>query len=162
MDEQKKSAESSIVVPPNALRKKIGMHVVLNNIFTAEKIEKCQHMIDDASADVLKEAQAQVAALLRELPKAKETGSAHDIALLAYDIKKKMEGLGLVFGFAVTQSLYDYAEGIETCTPNHWLVIDKHVEVLSIVMKNGIARDGGFIGKEMLENLRKMVKKIES
>lgn len=166
MSAQSNKVEATITPADNALRKKIGAEVELAQIFTPEKIEACQHMMEDALAAFLREMEGQLVSIDDEYNKAAANPIELEPAMkrmaeLAFLMKKSMETLNFVFGYQVTKSLYDYLHETTAAGPNTLLVICKHIAVLNIILKDGIKGDGGAMGKEMLANLQALVKKAQ-
>jgi len=152
--------------PRKTLRKKIGP-VPLSQIFTASKIEHCQRMVDRAYKDMQKEIQKQIIALAVEVtyanahPEQKEY-VLRKISELSYDIKKRLESLGFPFGFSVAESLYDYTRGMTDYTENKLLAVQKHIDVLKVILKDEMKQQTDEMDKEMLACLRKLVKKVKT
>lgn len=158
---------TSYITPArHTLRKKIGK-TPLNKIFTATKLQQAQQLIDDAHAEFLSELQTQVIVLGDEFMSAagdpKQTEAVlKKTADLSFLIKKRMEGIGFLFGFKVAQSLCDYIDKTTHYHPDVLLVVSKHIAVLNNVLKDGIIGDGGPVGRELLANLQKLIRKSES
>ncbi|MDE3037286.1 MAG: hypothetical protein KGJ21_02345 [Pseudomonadota bacterium] len=151
----------------NALRRKIGRHVSLGQIFTLERMQECQQMLNTLQADFLKEMEDHLV-IISDLYRQAENDSAsatsmiHAATDVAFIIKTRMEALGFPFGFAVAKSLYEYMQAAPAYSSDALMVVCKHVAVLNIIIKEKITDGGGQIGEEMLDNLKKLVRKVGS
>jgi hypothetical protein len=153
--------KATVTLPHNPLRKKIG-NVRLEAIFTAEKIRQCQTMVDDALGELLQEMETQLAQV-----GGKFVGTAGEDTPIALEgmaeviasIKKRMESLNFLFGYRVAESLGDYIHSGQAGERDSLLIVCKHIAVLNLIIRDRIGGDGGDMGRDMLENLRELVRK---
>lgn len=158
---------SRVMAPDNKLRRKIGVNVLLDDIFTPERIKECQEMLDTVHEGFLREMQQEIIVLGDEYMHAADHAE-QQAALLeksverAFNIKSRMESLGFSFGFEVAKSLYRFLCDTPLCNEENITVVCKHVAVLNLIVKEGITDDGGHLGREMLADLQKLIKKVGS
>lgn len=147
----------------NPLKRAIGS-LNMNKFFTPEKIKECQELLDDANTKFLDEAFSQT-----EVMEKLHCDANHDTSLaaeniksicqIAYQMKSRMEALGFVFCYEISDSLYQYSRKLSTYNQTSFMVIAKHIHALQAAMRENCAGDGGTIGKEMVEMLSQLVKK---
>jgi hypothetical protein len=160
------TSEAHITPPNYTLRKKIGEHVVLSQIFTPEKINQCQQMADEMLAGFREELETQLVELGNVYMKAMHdpapvTSAMQEGKQLSFLLKKSMENLNYKLGYQVAKSLCDYTQGRTNCNAEVFLVICKHIAVLNIILKDGIKGDGGAMGQELMVNLQSLIQKAE-
>ncbi len=160
----KKKTEPYLTIPENILRRKIGAHVKLSDIFTADKIHECQDIIDQALADLLREMETELAGagnayIICVDDRAQAAKALEKVAAVAGSIKHRMESLDFAFGFRVAQSLCDYLCGALASSQDTLLIVCKHIAVLNIIIRDQVKGDGGIMGQEILGNLDTLIKK---
>jgi hypothetical protein len=156
--------ETYLTIPDNTLRKKIGRRVALADIFTAEKLQHCQQLLDQAQKEFIQEMETQLNEIGSAYIKAMENPAQVEEALkkaaeTIFIIKKRMESLNFVFGYSVAKSLSDYLQATPTRDSDSMIVVCKHLAVLNIILKDSIKGDGGVVGKEMMGNLQSLIQK---
>lgn len=81
-----------------------------------------------------------------------------------HDIAHELRGQGGIFGYPLMtqfgKSLYDVTpEGTE-CTPSLLDLIDAHIDLIKVVIKQKIKGDGGSIGQDLMRSLAEAKKKF--
>lgn len=151
-----------LILPDYALRRKIG-GVKLASLFTPERIQECQAMVDQALAELLEEMERQLVqagdAYIASGDGAGTAQALNDLAEAAASIRHCMESLGYSFGYEVARLLADYIRSLPPEHPDALLVICKHIAVLNLIIRDRISGDGGNLGKDILKNLRGLIQK---
>lgn len=149
----------------NTLRDKIGKNVQMSQIFTPDVLKECQDMINTAQDDFYSNALDYLSLIEAENKQAQVTPeqselSVRKIAQTAFQLKSLMEALGLIFGFEVAQSLYQFAHATKKANSQTLMVISKHVDVLHVVLRDKDKSDKNPIAREMIDSLSKLIKKV--
>jgi hypothetical protein len=153
--------------PPNqTIRKKIGQGVQLHNIFTPEKIKECQEIVDKACANFSKEALDNLAIIELEYTKvagniANSKPYIDNICKMVFALKGQAEALGFTLGYEVAKSLHDYLLRPFRSDQESLLVVRKHLDILETVLRENILGEGGAMGRELLEHLAKLIRKMQ-
>jgi hypothetical protein len=161
--EDTKAAVAYGIKPENTLRKKIGAHI--QSLFTPEKIKACQEIIVKAHGDLFTDSVSSLQAIEEEYALAKKDptqSKAHvnKLGKLTFVLKGRLEAIGLTLGFEVAKSLYEYAQSTQNATGEDLVVLRKHIDILTVVLKDRLEGDGGAMGQDMLNSLSKLVKKM--
>lgn len=150
----------------HGLRRKIGAHVAVSDIFTPDKMLKCQHFIDSAQHKLLLEAETQVASLGDEYMKAAADPAYAAAAVkngreLSFHIKKRMEALNFDFGFKAAQSLYDYIQDMPFYHSDALPVLFKYIALLHIAIHEQMTGGKEIRREDMLADLKRVIKQGE-
>jgi len=153
------------IEPAQTIRKKLGPNVKIEHIFTPEKIAECQGIINKAYQDFFGDALNNLKAIEDEYKLAKADmlqAKKHidKIAELALKLKEQAGNLGLILGFDVAKSLHDYVLNSFQAKEGSFLVVEKHIDVLNIVLKEKMLGGGGQTGQELVASLAKLIKKM--
>ncbi len=162
------SQEVNITPPDGNLRKKIGLQVALENIFTPERIRACQKIVDMAYRDLFKEIQEGISDMEQDykhvMRHPDDAGAClQHLDQLSETIRRRMENLGLAFGAGISQSLHDYVGSLPVYHPedeNIALVLRKHIDVLQARFKNGMTAGDGAMEQQILDSLDALVRKV--
>lgn len=138
----------------NVLQKKIGNDFSLDQIFSPERIKKCQNVIDQAKASFFETAKNDLESLLSmsrfsSLP-------LNKMATLSENIK----GQARIFGFSFISAVCDYITDVCMASTieeeKKKFLLKKLIEVLEISFKEKITDEGGALNFD----LSKIMKKI--
>jgi len=146
------------------LKEKIGYDITLDQIFTEERIQAAQNVINESAKEFLnwfandcKSLQSYYAGLRNGENSAQALAKMQDAA---FSIKARAGTFGYDCASLVANSLYQFARKHPECIPDHLLVYEKHIESLQTILQNNISGLGGEIGKELLHKLNLLTKKF--
>lgn len=148
----------------SAIRKKIGKNVKMDEVFTREKIQECESIIEKAHAtffnDVLDIWQSMIEdfALLSENPE-KNALTTKKIAENASKIKGKLDAVGYSLGMKIAKSLQEFSEKDKT-PQQHMIIYSKHIDAMNTVIKNNMKGDGETLGREIIKALNALIRKL--
>lgn len=147
----------------NSLKEKLGMRAKKDEpgFIAPEAIEEADQLI----AELCKECPTTLAGYLdeisvlwkemRELPASAEREiRARQIFTLAHEIKDVGSMCGFALAAYFAESLRDYIERTELSLEAQRVIIQAHVDAISVVIKMGLKEDGG----AQAEELKKMVR----
>lgn len=160
------SEDVRILAPDYALKKIIGMDVDIHQILSPENIEKAQAVINEHKSSFLEWVMNDIAQLQESYQKAtaNKEASAPEIQKLAkaaFVIKSQAGTFGFALATKVAKSLDDFCNNHFHPTTEHLLVIQKHIETLSMIFQKNIVGDGGEIGTQLTASLFKLVDKYK-
>lgn len=150
--------------PTSSIRKKIGGSIKIEDIFTKERLQECEAIIEKAHEDFIKEVVEMWEVILVDfITLSSNPDRSADIikkiAADAFTIKGKLDELGYGLGMNIAKSLYDFA--VKDTTPErHMTIYSKHVDAINTVLKKNIKGDGGVVGEEMLKALSALIGKL--
>jgi hypothetical protein len=145
--------------PDFAIREKIGKEVVLTEVFTPERIEICQKIIEDARSAFFGKAESDSSALLelvKNYPTSPE-GAARffdEVFSRVGNIKGQVE----IFGFVLIRKICGHI--LECCSSENdslntrYMLIRDLVQVLHLSIKEMVTDEGGNTGHTMLSELK--------
>ncbi len=155
------------ILPPDySIKKKIGMDVDLNTIFTPERIAAAQRAIDDQQSEFIGWAERDLVELDHAYRAMKNDGANIDdsritkVQKIAFSLKSQAGTFGYHLGSDVADSLYSYMKS-HPITADNLPVIEKHVESLKTIFHKNIQGDGKEIGRELKASLNKLIAKFD-
>ena len=154
-------------VGDDTVHRLIGKHIDLEDkIFTKEKAELCQQMINEASGSCF-EQNAEAPARLTKLCDAMVSGQG-DIPVLykkmaseAFALKSQSDSLSFDLIADVALSLSNYCNHRKVFEDAHENVVRKHIDTLNVAFSQKLEGDGGETGKQLLAALYEMVKRFD-
>ena len=150
----------------NTLKAKLA-DVDMKKVFTAEKIQEAQSVFDDAAEKFRQEASVQVNELHRLCCEA-ESDSAiiqervQSIHKLSYQLRGRLEALGMIFLYDICDSLYRYTRGLKQYDKITLTVVAKHIHAMQAALRESHASDGGASGKQMIDMLQQLISKLRA
>lgn len=158
-----KTQEVVYFEPNRTLRKKIGENINLATIFTPEKVEACQKIVDDSRGQfvewVAKDLMMLEHACRRmESDKANSPATIERIKRLAFSIKSQSGTFGYDLASMVAKSLYDFSLRYQP-EDLHLATVRQHVDALRSIFLHHIMGMGDALGEELLRGLEKLVQK---
>lgn len=160
------SEDSVRILPPSyALKEKIGMGVNLQEIFTPERIAAAQKAIDDTQAEFVDWATKDLVELEHAYRgMAADLGSAPEriekIRKIAFSLKSQSGTFGYPLGSEVAKSLYKFLGEKRKYNADNIIVVRKHIDALQVILQQNIQGEGGVMGNELMDNLKKLVSKF--
>jgi len=149
MDQKNTADHYVLALPPDkSLKKMIGEHVNLGDLFTPEKIKACQKLIDMARDEFFEEEKPKVEQM-RHILKANNQKALSDIEKMIQDIKGQARIFGFSFIVLVCNHILDFADDQTKSIERRILIIARFVDVLFIAMSHKIKDDGGALEKEL-------------
>lgn len=153
-----------MVRPENKIKKKMGAGSNAREILSAENISKGQNIINSRKEDFIQWAQddiAKLTAILLEIQQAEMT--TEQLAAIL-QCAEQLRDRGGTFGFnlasQIAKSLVNYCSEIKSPSPQHAIVVSKHIEGLKTVFSHNVEGDGGMIGIELMKGLQQLTQKF--
>jgi hypothetical protein len=156
--------EVRILPPDYALRKIIGEDADMKQIFSSENIDKAQQVINEHKASFVEWVMKDMDTLEDCYSKMVSNpalcdSEIHKLARTAFVIKSQAGTFGFDLATLVAKSLDDFCHNDFRPCLDHMTVIRKHIDTLAAIFLRNITGDGGAVGKELYDNLSKLVKK---
>lgn len=150
----------------DALHSKVGKHLdTKESIFSDDKIDACQGLIDDA-VKVFFSDNLSVLAEMRKACDAMESGEGDvgalpsQLAQEAQSLKSQAETLGFVLVSELANSLYNFCSKRFKADESGLTVARKHIDALQVAFQNKLTGDGGDIGKQLMKGLDMLITKL--
>jgi len=158
------SGEVRILPPDFALKKMIGEDVDIQQIFSSKNIEKAQNVINQHKDSFLEWVAEDLAALNEHYKKALNNLTLCEIeitklSILAAKIKSQAGTFGFGLATLISKSMENFCYRHPRPVNEHMVVLRKHIDTLLVIFNKKVIGDGGAIGKELLDNLSKLVSK---
>lgn len=157
------SNEAQVLAPDYALKKKIGEHVDIKAVFSDENVAVAQQVINKHKDSFRDWAAKDIAALEELYSKAAKSESRKEAITAITEIAERLKSQAGTFDFGlatlVAKSLASFCTGHPEAGADHLVVIRKHIDTLSVILTKNITGDGGQIGGDLLENLKKLTEK---
>lgn len=157
---------SSDAKPTSTIRNKIGSGIRMQDVFTKERMQECESIIEKAHEDFFKdviEIWGSILVNFMSLSANPEKSPAivKQIAADSLAIRGKLDEVGYGLGMKVSKSLYDFASNDKNPQFNdHVLIYSKHIDVMNTIIKYNLKGDGGVMGQEMMQALNALIKKL--
>lgn len=152
-----KAAETTILPPDYTLKKTIGENVDLRQVFSEENISKAQGAIDQHKDSFIQWALEDIAVL--------EGHFANKTIKEMEEVSDKLKSQAGTFGYSlatlVAKSLNKFCIAHPNPSPEHLVVIRKHLDTLKVIFGKKITGDGGVVGNQLLEGLTQLVEKFK-
>ncbi len=157
---------AKIVHPPNKIRDKIGPNANVRDILKPENITRGQKRIDDHQEDFLEWAKEDLNTLIQKLEEIKYTPMTVQHLEAIIESGEHLRDRGGTFGYDllthIAKSLVNYCATINSPASEHAIVVSKHLEGITTVLRDQIKGDGGMVGIELLASLKKLTDKYTS
>ena len=152
-----------IWLPDFSLKQKLGKNVTLETIITPDVLLQAQAAINSATdesvrwiKDDLVKLQSLYKSLKQEKPSATVADQINEVVL---SISSRSGTFGYTRASEVAYMLYLFCrKKLQTQNPNHYVIIEKHTEVLQIIFgKNIRGEEGGIV--EIIKELKNLTDK---
>jgi hypothetical protein len=146
---------------------KIGLDVPIENLFTPDRIQQSQELIQKTLNDLSVQARKNIIRMEETLALAENTPAnaraphMKTIAEEAYTIKKYMEAVGQPFETEIVTSMFHYVEQADGSKPGSLLIISKHIDVLKALMKEKSEVSHMNIRHETMNSLASLIAKLD-
>ena len=157
------SGGAQVLPPDYALKKKIGEHVDIKAVFSEENVAAAQQVIDGHKDSFREWAAEDIAALEENYGKAAKEEFRKEAIATITQIAERLKAQAGTFDFGlatlVAKSLAGFCTGHPEADRDHMVVIRKHIDTLSVILSKKITGDGGQVGGELMDNLKKLTEK---
>lgn len=157
---------AKIVKPPNRIKQKIGPAANVRNMLSPENIKNGQQTIDGRKADFIEWAKDDIVNLDNNLHEIQNTAMTSQHLGSILQSAEHLRDRGGTFGYdllsKIAKSLVNYCSTIQSPSPDHAIVVSKHIEGLKTILGNAIEGDGGAIGVELMSGLVKLTDKYKA
>ena len=138
----------------------LGEDFKIATFITEEKIKSCEMLLEKASEDFFDDAEADLQALermTRELTAETIETHAHQMQTHAYNIRSLAKVLGFSLITEICIHLVGTISSSKLSAEKRKAILQNLVGALRLTFMQHIRDDGGAVGKELLNNLRKHV-----
>ena len=159
------AAERALVVAPDyALKKRLGDEVNINDILRPEVLIESQKIISKTQGMFLDWIAKDFAELeLAYLAWVKGKGASYlsleKIQKVAYGIKCNAGIFGYELASDAARSLFNFCTSKPKDSPATLMIVEKHLDALRGIFQLGIEGNGGKMGTELMDSLRKLLEK---
>lgn len=158
------SAEPKIFLPDFSLKLKLGKNIKLGDLVTPAILNQAQSAIDSITSDSLqwirdnlKEIKLLHETMLSEEYQSTITADISDVALI---INSRAGTFGYSRAAEIAYSLYLFARNkLDPKNKNHHLVVQKHIEVLHVILGNQMRGNAGEVGAQIAAELKSLIVK---
>lgn len=166
VNDAEKKEKPYAVLPVNNLKKKIGSNVSLNKIFTPEKIQACQQLIDDSQqkfVEAARECWMELEKTYDAMGGSEAQFHAHirNILKSTHAFKSHMETLDRKLGFEAAHSLHGFCSKLAKPSNGALVVIKKHMEIMKTALSGEKTTTSAVLDDEIIKNLALLIKKNE-
>lgn len=152
--------KKAVILPPdNRLKDKIG-RMKLDALIQPEQVTKAQTAADKSSDMFfiqMEKALDEIEAAFNAMQQIENPSPyLHSIGELAFDIKSDAGTFGVKIASDIAGLLVQYAESAKSPDLS---VLAAHINALKSICSHNIRGDGGSVGKELLDSLRKIATK---
>lgn len=159
--------EPKIWLPDFSLKIKLGKNMKLNDFITDEILAQSQTAINSITSnslqwikDNISELKKLIQAMISENPPPTITT---DISNIALTINSRAGTFGYSRAAEIAYNLYLFSRNnLDPKNKNHYLIIKKHVDVLTIILGNQMSGDAGTIGAQIVNELKSLIKKYSA
>ncbi len=152
-----------LVRPANRIKQKIGHSVNVRDLLKPENVLKGQNAIDAKKGEFIEWAKSDIDHLTQVLNEVNLGTMTHDHLSQITEFAENLRDRGGIFGYVlvsqIAKSLVNYCLTIHVPSAEYSIVIAKHIEGLSTVVRGNIEGSGGMIGIELMSGLNKLVEK---
>lgn len=153
-----------MVRPPNKIKQKMGPAANPRELLKPELVQQGQMTIDAQRENFLQWAQDDITVLetvLHEIQQMPMTAQHLERIIRSAE---QLRDRGGTFGYdlmsQIAKSLVNYCATIQSPSPNHAVVVSKHIEGLTTVLHSKVEGSGGMIGIELLKGLKQLIEKF--
>lgn len=143
--------------PDRSLRDLIGKDTVLSDIFTKEKIENCQKLVDEAKKSFFDTSQKDMDTITSLIAKKEFATNYLELCNLLFQPINNIKGQAELFGYSliarVCKYLIEYCEESKSnknMSAKDVFVVGKLVEALVRAFNEKIIDSGGVLEKELM------------
>lgn len=151
------------VFKPNlTLKNKISPGGSAKALFPKEVVESCQTLLNDFKDSFFTDASSEFSQVNIQL-RSKQVSAEQRANVIGHIavLKGRSETMGLGLISALMHSLQDYLENEQLENFEDNVVINKHLEALTVALQQQIADDGGILGKELMETIARLKQKVK-
>lgn len=152
-----------IVRPENKLRKKIGPDVNMREILAPDVVRNAQKVIASKTEDFLGWARDDLAEMERAYTLMQKQGVEQEyirvILIGAEKLRDRSGTFGYQLGSQIAKSLVKFCNELKGLEEFALVVIRKHLDGLETVFRADMQGDGGKLGAELMDGLRKLIAK---
>lgn len=157
-----------MIMPDYGLKKKIGFDIpaelITNPLTVAQSEEEIKNVQEEFLAAMIKDVQKLESAhkLLATTPE-HEKRIIENIKDITFSIKSRAGMFGYIRATEVASQLYNFLRRYYSRdNPNHLIIIEKHIQTISVIFHDGITGDGGQVGSDLLKDLARLINKYHA
>lgn len=156
-----------LIDPDRSLKEKIGLDILMSDIFSEENIKQAQTIISNSQDDFL----AWVAEDLKNTEEAYAVISDnpnHKVADIRYlqgcilSIKSRSGTFGFDLASVVADLMLALLKDQKSISATYARALRKHLDVLYVIFQRRIEGAGGEMGKDLIESLNALAKKLSA
>lgn len=161
---QNNTGVAKVWLPDFSLKYKLGVSVSLKSLITPEVLNAAQAAIDAIADESLQWVKGDLQHLrsLCDLLKSKEPPSnvASEIGELALSINSRAGTFGYTRAAEIAYMLYLFSRNqMQPPSKGHHIVVEKHIEVLQVILGSNLKGDAGAMGAQIVAELRLLTQK---
>lgn len=162
-ENRRRYAKAPAIPANTALKSQLG-DLKASEIFNESAVAQAQAHLMQAENDFLSWAKEDIFRLQHAfaiIQKAPDDAMAKSMLMdAAYAIKSQAGVFGYGLGTEVAALLVNYLATHEQFVPNNLLVMEKHIETMSVIFRQKIKESGQGIAMDMLLSLKKLIEKL--
>lgn len=152
-----------IIMPDNALKKKIGIEVPVDIITHMDTITQSEALITSYEDTFIQAIMKEVATLEKAYTMLVQNPD-HSKRLIisikeaAFTIKSRAGTFGFSRATEVADLLHKFCQNAyDRENKYHLIILEKHIQTISVIFTHKIKGDGGEVGAELLKDLAKLI-----
>lgn len=154
-----------MIMPDYTLKQKIGMEVPMDLLTNPLTVAASEDEINKAQAEFIQSMLKDVETLdlsYQTLIKSPDSAKkmVSNIKDAAFSIKSRAGIFGYVRATEVANQLYNFCRRYyDKDNKYHLIILEKHIQTITVIFNNKITGDGGLVGAELLRDLAKLINK---
>lgn len=154
--------EPQVWLPDFTLKQKLGVDIKLGDLITSEVLSKAQSAIDSITSDSLQWIRDNLRELKTHYDLMVSPNFPYSIASDISDIALLVNARAGTFGYTraseVAYGLYLFTRNrLNPENTEHHIVIQKHIEVLHVILGNQMRGNAGEVGAQIVKELKALV-----
>lgn len=151
-----------IFKPSLSLKNKISPGGSAKVLFPKEVVEASQNLLNDFKDSFFSDASSEFSQVNMQL-RSREVSPQQRANVIGHIavLKGRAETMGLGLISALMHSLQDYLENESPESFEDNIIVDKHLEALTVALQQHILDDGGILGKELMETIGRLKQKVK-
>lgn len=161
---KKPAKKAKEIIFPNRLREKVGGVPGKMGTIDPELLKKAESKVSEIAASYNDTARDDIADLQSAFINCRDAGDDQTPYIRAMNtMVHNIRGQGGSFGYPLltefATSLFDFTDGLTAASPQQLDIIKAHIDTMHIVVQQKISGDGGEVGRQLQDSLKKAITK---
>ena len=158
-------SKPKMLAADHKLKKKVGILDSISSIITPQMLADAQHAIDafrDEAQHWVGHDMTELGKLLKSMEHSKADEVLEDIKSKLLSIKSRAGTFGYTLASNIAFNFYSFMRNdFRIRNTQHWVIVNKHYDVLRVVLANNVLGEGGEMEAELARQLSEMTEKLK-